>query len=150
MLKQWQLLELTAVKMIKRSFQDLKHLHTFEERFNYLKLSGVVGQSIFGFDRYMNQVFYKSKEWIKARDLTILRDEGRDLGIPGYEIRRGFLVHHMNPISLDDLDPINPEILEPEFLITTIPSTHQALHYGDNSLLSRIPKKRFPGDTKLW
>lgn len=134
----------------KKCFKELSLLETFDERFSYLKLSGSVGKSIFGFDRYMNQVFYRSKEWARVRDQVILRDNGCDLGIRGYEIGATLLIHHMNPITLEDLEEMNPEILDPEFLITTMNSTHQAIHYGNGKLLTVPPKPRQPGDTKLW
>jgi hypothetical protein len=136
--------------MIKRTFSEISRLKTFDERFNYLQLTGTVGKSIFGLDRYMNQVFYKSREWFRIRDQVIIRDNGCDLGISGYEIRFKILIHHMNPITLSDLENMNPEILDPEFLITTTNSTHQAIHYGDGTLLARVPKPRRLGDTKLW
>lgn len=136
--------------MIKRSFRELSRLKTFDERFEYLKLKGLVGKSIFGLDRYMNQIFYKSNQWLNVRDHVIARDNGRDLGIPGYEISSKILIHHMNPITLEDLEEMNPEILEPDFLITTTNSTHQAIHYGDGSLLIKVPIPRRSGDTKLW
>lgn len=134
----------------KKCFKDLSVLSTFDERFNYLKLFGSVGKAIFGYDRYMNQVFYKSKEWQRVRDYVIVRDRGCDLGIAGHEIGATLLIHHMNPITLEDLESMNPEILDPEFLITTMNSTHQAIHYGNGNLLSASPKSRRPGDTKLW
>jgi hypothetical protein len=136
--------------MIKRSFSELKRLKTFEEKFEYLRLNGSVGRSIFGFDRYMNQVFYKSRDWLSVRDHVIVRDNGCDLGVLGYEIRSKILIHHMNPITLEDLETPNPEILDPNFLITTTNETHQAIHYGDQTLLFKLPKERVSGDTKLW
>ena len=137
--------------MPKRCFSELVRLKTFDERFAYLKLKGSVGKSIFSLDRYLNQVFYKSNEWLRVRDQVILRDRGCDLGVPGLEISSKLLVHHMNPITIEDLDPeINLEILNPEFLITTVHSTHQAIHYGDKNLLLLNSKSRKPGDTKLW
>lgn len=134
----------------KKCFHEISKLSTFDERFDYLKLDGAVGKAIFGFDRYMNQVFYRSREWKRVRDIVIIRDEGCDLGIPGYGIRIKLLIHHMNPITLDDLERMNPAILDPEFLITTTESTHQAIHYGNRDSLFRELKVRSPGDTKLW
>ncbi len=136
--------------MIKRSFSELRRFKTFEERFEYLRLNGSVGRAIFGFDRYMNQVFYKSREWLNVRDHVIVRDIGCDLGILGREIHSKILVHHMNPITLDDLEQMNPDILNSDFLITTTNETHQAIHYGDQSLLFKLPRERVSGDTKLW
>jgi hypothetical protein len=134
---------------IKR-YSDLLELTSIEERFDYLKLTGVVGRQSWGWDRYFNQRFYRSYEWKKVRDLVIIRDMGCDLGIPGYEIRDKILVHHMNPIWIDDIENRNPDILNPEFLICTSNLTHQAIHYGDKSLLPERPIERRPGDTRLW
>lgn len=133
-----------------RKYSDLKSLSTLESRYDYLKLNGVVGKETFGFDRYLNQRFYKSIEWKRIRDLVILRDNGCDLGIQGFEIHRAILIHHMNPVLVEDIKLRNPDILNPEFLICTSEQTHQAIHYGDKSLLPYIPIPRKPGDTKLW
>lgn len=137
------------MKIIRR-YSELKEYTTLEERYDYLRLNGVVGKQTFGWDRYFNQRFYHSPEWKKVRDLVILRDGGCDLGIPGFEIRSKLLIHHMNPIWIEDLKHHNPEILDPEFLITTCDQTHQAIHYGNQSLLPQVPIIRLPGDTKLW
>lgn len=135
--------------MIRR-YRDLKRLDTFEDRYRYLRLQGSVGRDTFGFDRHVNQKFYRSREWKQVRDFVITRDNGCDLGIDGYEIYSDLLVHHMNPIQLEDIERGNRNILDPEFLITTTHRTHNAIHYGDESLLA-IPKEpRQPGDTKLW
>lgn len=133
-----------------RTYVELRRLETFEERFHYLKLRGVTGVSTFGFDRWMNQLFYKSREWKQARNNIILRDSGCDLGILGYEIHSDLIVHHMNPLSIDDLEHSNESIIDPNFLITTSLQTHNAIHYGDESLLPRGPIVRRLGDTKLW
>lgn len=133
-----------------RTYAELRRLETFEERFEYLKLGGITGQQTFGFDRWVNQRFYKSWEWKRARDYVITRDNGCDLGIPGYEIYSGLLVHHMNPISMDDIEHGEDWIIDPNFLITTSLQTHNAIHFGDESLLPRGPVERKPGDTKLW
>jgi hypothetical protein len=125
-------------------------LVSFEDRFRYLSLHGEVGQATFGFDRWINQHFYRSREWRQARDFVILRDEGCDLGVPGYDIHHGLLVHHMNPMSPEDLERGEGWVLDPEFLITTTHRTHNAIHYGDESLLPRMPVERRPGDTRLW
>lgn len=123
---------------------------TFEDRFEYLKLGGSVGQSTFGFDRHINQRFYASREWKDLRHYVILRDNGCDLGVDGYEIHSNILIHHVNPISVDNIVHFDEWILDPEFLITTTKDTHNAIHYGDRSLL-RIPAvPRGRGDTKLW
>lgn len=133
-----------------RCYSDLVRLETIEQRFEYLKLGGKVGKQTWGWDRYFNQRFYQSTEWKRVRDAVIIRDGGCDLGIPGFEVREKILIHHMNPIILEDLQHGNPEILDPEFLITTSDRTHQAIHYGDVSLLPVVPVERRPGDTKLW
>jgi hypothetical protein len=136
--------------MRTRSYSELRRLTTFAERFQYLSLVGQVGEATFGFDRWINQHFYRSREWKQVRDLVILRDNGCDLGIPGYEIHHGLLVHHMNPILPENLARGEQWILDPEYLITTTHRTHNAIHYGDESLIRRPPVERRPGDTKLW
>lgn len=133
-----------------RSYTELRRLDTFEERYHYLELKGVLGESTFGFDRWINQRFYRSQEWKSVRNHVIVRDNGCDLGILGYEIYSGLLVHHMNPISIDDLKHGEEWIIDPNFLITTSLQTHNAIHYGDESLLPRGPIERKAGDTKLW
>lgn len=133
-----------------RKYSDLKSLKTLEERYEYLKLKGNVGKETFGFDRYLNQNFYKSSEWKKTRDLVIVRDNGCDLGIPGFEIRDMILIHHMNPLNLSDIIDGNPDIINIEFLISTSPLTHRAIHYGKKDLLPRLPILRKPRDTNLW
>lgn len=133
-----------------RSYFELRRLKTFEERYQYLRLGGVVGQSTFGFDRYINQAFYRSQRWRATRDKVIIRDGGCDLGIEDREIFDKIIIHHMNPISLEDLEDCREEIFDPEFLICTTFNTHQAIHYGDDSLLIRLPPERTPGDTLLW
>ena len=136
--------------MKKRSYSDLRLLTTFEERFDYLSMPGEVGQETFGFDRWLNQQFYRSREWKSARDYVIVRDEGCDLGIPGYEIHAQLMVHHMNPVTPEDLLEGKEWVLDPEYLITTTHRTHNAIHYGDMSLIPRAPVERRPGDTRLW
>lgn len=133
-----------------RTYTELSRLHTFDERYQYLKLSGVVGERTFGFDRWINQEFYRSRQWKSIRDEVIVRDDGCDLGIPGYEIYRGLMVHHMNPISMKDIEHGEDWILDSNFLITTSHRTHNAIHYGDESLLPSLPVTRKFGDTKLW
>jgi hypothetical protein len=110
----------------------------------------VVGKQTWNWDRHFNQQFYYSTEWKRVRDIVIIRDLGCDLGIPGFEVRSKILIHHMNPIWIEDLKHGNPDILDPEFLITTSNQTHQAIHYGDRSLLPQVPILRKQGDTKLW
>lgn len=133
-----------------KCYSELVLLPTFEERFRYLCLDGVVGQETFGFDRYMNQYFYRSKEWRRVRDIVIARDAGCDLGIPGREIFGRVLIHHMNPIRPDDIRNRSDILLDPEYLITTVHETHQAIHYGDESLLITAPIERERNDTCPW
>lgn len=133
-----------------RSYKELRQIETFEERFAYLSLRGIVGESTFGFDRWINQRFYRSQEWKNVRSRVILRDFGCDLGIIGYEIFTGLLVHHMNPLSSENIAQVDEWILDPDYLITTSLQTHNAIHFGDESLLPRGPVVRQPGDTKLW
>lgn len=137
------------MKSIK-CYSELVLLPTFEERFQYLRLDGVVGQETFGFDRYMNQYFYRSKEWRRVRDIVIARDAGCDLGIPGREIFGRVLIHHMNPIRPDDIRDRSDILLDPEYLITTVHETHQAIHYGDERLLITAPIERARNDTCPW
>lgn len=133
-----------------RSYSELRRLETFEERYSYLRLRGSLGVSTFGFDRWINQRFYKSTEWLRVRDQVIYRDQGCDLGIPGFEIYSGLIVHHMNPVTKDDIEHGEEWIIDPEYLITTSLRTHNAIHYGDETLLPRGPVERKAGDTKLW
>ena len=133
-----------------RTYSELITLPTFEERYRYLRLGGRVGEETFGFDRYLNQVFYKSEEWLYVRDKVIVRDLGCDLGIEGREIHGRIIIHHMNPITVDDIANRKDYILDPEYLITTIKSTHDAIHYGDESLLITLPKERTKNDTCPW
>ena len=134
---------------IKR-YSELIHLETIQDRYQYLKLSGVVGRSMWQWERYFNQKFYHSVEWKSTRDRVITRDLGCDLGVPDFEISGRILVHHMNPLKMSDLTLGNPDILNPEFLICTSEQTHQAIHYGDRSLLPQVLIERRPGDTRLW
>lgn len=133
-----------------RTYLELETLETFEERFEYLKLGGGVGRSTFGFDRYLNQRFYTSREWEHVRQYVLFRDEGCDLGVPGYEIHTGPLIHHINPMSPDDIVNGEEWILDPNYLITTTHQTHNAIHYGSKSLLPKVAIERAPNDTKLW
>ncbi len=136
--------------MTTKRYSELRRLQTLEERFEYLKLNGRVGETTFGFDRYLNQQFYTSREWRSLRDRVILRDNGCDLGIEGFEIHRGLYIHHLNPMTVEDLNSGNPDILDPEYLITCTHQTHNAIHYGDRNLLRKDHIPRRPGDTKLW
>lgn len=133
-----------------RTYSELRRLHTFKERYDYLQLKGSVGKSTFGFDRYINQKFYTSRQWRQVRNQVIARDEGLDLGITGYEIFDKIIIHHMNPMTAEDISHGDSDILDPEYLITTTHKTHNAIHYGDSSLLARPLAERRPGDTKLW
>ena len=135
--------------MIRR-YSNLRRLDTFEERYRYLRLQGSIGRTSFGFDRHVNQRFYKSLEWRQLRDYVIFRDDGCDLGIDGYEIHSELLVHHMNPMDLDSIVHGDPRILDPEYLITTTHRTHNAIHYGDENQIPRALVERRPGDTALW
>lgn len=135
-----------------RTYSELSKLSTFEERFQYLRLDGQVGKDTFGFDRIFNQQFYRSKEWKDIRDFVIIRDNGCDLGIDGREIGtyQRIIIHHMNPISLPDIENHADILLNPDFLITTIHNTHNAIHYGDEDLLIVNPIIRSKNDTCPW
>jgi hypothetical protein len=133
-----------------RSYSELRRIDEFEERWRYLALHGGVGVSTFGYDRYINQQFYTSSQWRQLRSHVISRDLGCDLGVEGYEIHSGILIHHMNPMDVDAIAHGDSSILDPEFLITTTLRTHNAIHYGDEKLLPRPYEERRPGDTKLW
>lgn len=136
--------------MKTRRYSELRRLDTFEDRYRYLAMNGEVGEATFGFDRYINQMFYQSRQWRQTRNEVITRDLGCDLGIDGYEIHSRLLVHHMNPMTPDDIRHVNEAILDPQFLITTTHATHNAIHYGDERMLAKpfVPRQR--GDTKLW
>ena len=138
------------MNMIVRTYSELIKLQSFEERFEYLKLNGRVCEETFGFDRYINQVFYKSKEWRSVRDKVIIRDNGCDLALLDREIRGRILIHHMNPISKEDILRKSDMILNPEYLICTTKNTHNAIHYGDIGLLMKDPIERKPNDTCPW
>lgn len=134
-----------------RTYSELITLSTYIERFNYLKLGGKVGEDTFGFDRYLNQQFYhKDPRWRSTRDKVIIRDNGCDLGMEGYEIQGKIIVHHMNPITMDDIINKRDWIYDPEFLICTVHNTHNAIHYGDENLLFKGPVVRTPNDTCPW
>ena len=133
-----------------KTYSELRRFDTFEDRFDYLNLVGVVGQSTFGFERHLNQKFYRSAQWRNIRDHIIARDNGRDLGIDGYEIYDRPIIHHMNPMTSQDLIHGNQDVLDPEFLITVTHNTHNAIHYGDRSLLPQPLLERRPNDTIPW
>jgi hypothetical protein len=141
---------LRASSVKSRTYSELRRIETFEDRFAYLVLRGEVGRATFGFDRWMNQNFYRSHEWKVVRDAVIVRDDGCDLGMPDHPIRAQLLVHHMNPVTPDDLRNGAEWVLDPEYLITTTHRTHNAIHYGDDSLLVKPPVERRAGDTRLW
>lgn len=133
-----------------RTYSELITLPTFKERFEYLRLNGIVGKDTFGFDRYMNQIFYKSREWQSLRNQIIIRDNGCDLGVDGYEIHGKILIHHMNPITPDDIVERSDYLLNPDFLISTMLTTHNAIHYGDEKLIDKEPIERSKNDTCPW
>lgn len=133
-----------------RTYSELIALPTFEERFKYLQLNGQVGESTFGFDRYMNQVFYRSQKWKSIRDFVIIRDCGCDLGVEGYDIHGKIIIHHMNPLSMRDIETESDFLLNPDFLICTTHNTHNAIHYGDEKLLVTAPIERTKNDTCPW
>lgn len=133
-----------------RCYEELSKLKTFDERYEYLRLGGLVGADTFGFDRYLNQALYKSKEWRKVRDIVILRDKGCDLGIEGYEINKGAIIHHMNPLTEEDLIERNEDIFNPQYLITVSLRTHNAIHYGEDYVKMDSPVERRPNDTVPW
>ena len=133
-----------------RTYSELITFSTFEERFKYLQLNGQVGESTFGFDRYMNQVFYRSQKWKSIRDFVIIRDCGCDLGVEGYDIHGKIIIHHMNPLSMRDIETESDFLLNPDFLICTTHNTHNAIHYGDENLLVNAPIERTKNDTCPW
>lgn len=136
--------------MMQRTYSELIRLPTFEERFEYLRLRGVVGSETFGFDRYLNQALYRSPRWRKLRNEIIIRDDGCDLGVPGLIIPDRIIIHHMNPISASDIEEEAEWIFDPEYLVCVSYMTHQAIHFGDERLLPQPLIERKPGDTLLW
>lgn len=139
-----------VIQMIIRTYNELMLLPTFKERFEYLKLSGRVGEETFGFDRWLNQKFYRSAEWKRLRDLVIIRDNGCDLGIEGREIYGKILIHHMNPITKKDILDRTDLLLNPKYLISVTKQTHDAIHYSDESILMNDPIARSKNDTCPW
>lgn len=133
-----------------KTYSELITLPTFEERFEYLNLQGRIGEETFGFDRYLNQIFYRSQKWKSIRNYAISRDNGCDLGLEGFEIYGKIIIHHMNPITLKDIERESDFLLNPEFLICTTHNTHNAIHYGDRSLLMTGPIVRTKNDTCPW
>ena len=138
------------IPMNIKSYSELIKLPTFEERYQYLRLDGRVGEETFGFDRYLNQIFYRSQRWKSVRDTVIIRDNGCDLGVDGYEIHGRIIIHHMNPITINDIEKDSEFLLNPEFLICTVHATHNAIHYGDDGLLIKAPVVRSKNDTCPW
>lgn len=136
--------------MRSKTYSGMRQIVTFEERFEYLALHGQVARSTFGFERWMNQQFYTSAQWRNLRHEIIVRDEGCDLGIPGFEIFQRPIIHHIIPMTPDDFETGNPLMLDPDNLITVTHATHNAIHYGDKNLLNLPEPERSPGDTKLW
>lgn len=133
-----------------RCYSELNDIREFSGRYAYLRLKASVGISTFGFDRYINQKFYTSAQWRHVRDLVIVRDNGCDLGIEGRDLYDRIVIHHMNPMTIDEINSGSESILDPEYLISVSHNTHNAIHYGDESLLVGLPVTRRPGDTKLW
>ena len=133
-----------------KTYSELSKLKTFEERYNYLKLGGIVGADTFGFDRYLNQMLYTSARWRAVRDIVLVRDNGCDLGIEGYGIYHKPIIHHINPITVDDILKESDFLFNPEYLITTTHLTHNAIHYGDENLLMKAPVERSRNDTCPW
>lgn len=136
--------------MTIRIYSELSKLSTFEDRFKYLKLNGSIGVDTFGFDRVFNQMFYNSREWKSIRDFVIVRDNGCDLGVTGYDIFGKITIHHLNPISIKDIERRTELLLNPEYLITTTHSTHNAIHYGNEEILIKTPIERSRNDTCPW
>lgn len=135
---------------MERCYSELISLPTYLDRYRYLKLDGVIGETTFGFERYLNQVFYNSGEWRRLRNEIIIRDLGCDLGIEGRDIQKGAIIHHINPITIKDIQNRNPCLFDPENLITTTDRTHKAIHYGDEKILIFDPIERTPYDTCPW
>ena len=133
-----------------RCYSELILLPTLQERFEYLRLNGEVGEELFGYARYLNQEFYHGNEWTDVREQVIVRDQGRDLGVPGWKINGRIYVHHMNPVTLDQLKNKDPILLDPEYLISCSYNTHQAITWGSEELLPKPVTVRRPGDTRLW
>ena len=139
-----------GTQMNIRTYSELMMLSTFEERYKYLQLSSSIGEETFGFDRYLNQNFYRSKEWKRIRDFVIIRDNGCDLGVEDRIIHGKIIIHHMNPIRTKDIQDVSDYLLNPEYLICTTHQTHNAIHYGDENLLVRNPIERTANDTCPW
>jgi hypothetical protein len=135
---------------IRKVHRELFRFETLTERYRYLALGGTVGRATFGAERYLNQRFYTSREWRRVRDVVIARDNGCDLGVEGHEIHSRLYIHHLNPLTVEEVRAGDDSLLDPENLITTTHLTHNAIHYGDERLLPQPLVERRPGDTKLW
>ena len=134
----------------KRCYKELKRLKTFRDRYEYLRLAGIVGESTFGFDRYLNQLLYTSDKWRRLRNEIIIRDNGCDLGVEGHDLHSRIIVHHMNPLTVKEVEEVSDDIFNPEFLICVSQRTHNAIHYGDERLLPHDIVERRPNDTCPW
>ena len=150
LLKQCETMEGKVIQMSIRTYSELIALPTFEERFRYLQLGGKVGEDTFGHDRYLNQMFYTSDEWRRIRRDVIVRDNGCDLGIQDREIHGLIIIHHMNPITIEDIINRSEFLLNPEYLISTVKNTHDAIHFSDERILITDPIERRPNDTCPW
>lgn len=133
-----------------RTYAELIRIPTFEERYRYLQLRGTVGEETFGFKRWLNQEFYHSEEWLSFRDRIIVRDGGCDLAVDGFEIFGSIIIHHLNPITYEDILNRNPCVFDPNNVVCTKLSTHNAIHYGDENLLAKPPMERTKNDTCPW
>ena len=142
--------EISGVTKMVKTYRELRRLQTFEERYEYLRIGGIVGRETFGFDRYLNQAFYTSGDWKPTRKDIIIRDDACDLGIEGREILSRLTIHHLNPITIEDIELARDCVFDPDNLICTSHNTHMAIHYGDASMLISLPKERRKGDTCLW
>ena len=141
---------MTTRSEIIRCYSELILLDTLEDRFEYLKLNGTVGEELFGYARYLNQVFYHSDRWRDAKNTVVIRDHGYDLGLEGWKITGHIYVHHMNPVTLEQLKDDDPCLYDPEFLISCSYNTHQAITWGNRELLPQVPVKRMPNDMIPW
>lgn len=133
-----------------RTYSELITIPTFEERYNYLKLNGIVGKETFGYDRYLNQLLYRSSDWRSFRDRIIIRDNGCDLACEGFELQYRIIIHHIDPITVEDILNKHPKVFDPENVISTSHNTHLAIHYGDKNLISIAPIDRYKNDTCPW
>lgn len=138
------------MKSTIRTYSELITFQTMKERFRYLKIGGLIGESTFGFDRYLNQALYTSKEWRDLRHHIIARDEGNDMALDGWSIGDRIIIHHINPLTMDDVYSRNPDIFNPEYLVCVSQNTHNAIHFGDETLLPKPVMERRPGDTCPW